>query len=286
MIFGITGNIYNEATKEIVITSLTKLDKKSVTYLIEDELAKVLKLPENSTKSRELGKKSDLIIAFGGDGTLLSVAKQNRFSNTPILGVNAGHLGFLTEIPPENLSERINDLLAGNYDVENRNMIEAAINGNNESLYYAVNDIVIDKGGFPRSLKASLSIENEFCHLYSSDGIIISTATGSTAYSLSAGGPIIYPTNENILITPICPHTLSARPMIIPESFHIEIEIVSGPEEVFLNADGRPAASLVIGDKISIRRSKFSLNLVHFKGHSFFRVLRTKLDWGTQADIK
>ncbi|KPK89336.1 hypothetical protein AMJ80_09955, partial [bacterium SM23_31] len=203
---------------------------------------------------------------------------------TPILGINTGRFGFLTEITPDELPEHISDLLEKRYFVEKRIMLEASVEGDETQELLAVNDFVIDKGEYPRIVKIALSINNEFFHTYTSNGIIVSTATGSTAYSLSAGGPIIYPTVDNLLITPICPHTLSVRPIIIPGDFSVCLELVSGPEEIPLNADGQQGIIINVGQKITIKRSNAVVNLVHFSLHNFFRVLSNKLGWGSRRE--
>jgi len=280
--FGITGNISNDKKHAAVLSVLRQLDEKRVSYVTEGRFARMLHLPDTGIPVEKLGSTVDMVIVFGGDGTLLYSAKNIGLFGIPVLGVNTGHLGFLTEIPLEELPRRMPDLLDGNYTVEKRMMIEAVVPGAETRTFFAVNDIVIDKGGHPRLMDITLFIEKEFCHTYSSDGMIVSTATGSTAYSLSAGGPLVYPTLDDILVTPICPHTLSARPMIIPGNFHIDLEIVAGPADVQIHADGRPGAHLKIGDTIAIHKSTHTLNLAHFPEHNFFRMLRTKLGWGSR----
>lgn len=288
MKFGITGNIDRKEIRESVRKVLKRLEDNSASFIIDSLFARTLNLPpavcgEHSGKE-ELGDKSDMVLAFGGDGTLLYIAKSIGNFTTPILGINTGRFGFLTEITPEELPERINDLLVKRYSVEKRIMMEAFIEGSETQELLAVNDFVIDKGGYPRIIKIALTINNEYFHTYTSNGIVVSTATGSTAYSLSAGGPIIYPTVDNLLITPICPHTLSVRPMIIPGDFSVCLELLSGPEEIPLNADGQQRVMLNTGQKITIKRSKAVLNLVHFPSHNFFRVLSNKLGWGSRKE--
>ena len=284
MRFGITGTIERAGFRDAVRYVLKTLESSELSFVIDIDFARTLELPGSSVTREKLGAQSDMIFAFGGDGTLLHIAKSIGERSTPILGVNTGHLGFLTEITPEELPERITDLLENRYTVEKRTMIEAEVEGHSSQTMLAINDFFIDKGGYPRTIKIALTIEREFCHTYAANGIIVSTATGSTAYSLSAGGPIIYPTVDNLLITPICPHTLSARPMIIPGDFSISIELHSGPEELSLNADGHLVAVLKPGQKIFIRRSTSVLNLVHFPSHNFFRVLSNKLGWGSRNE--
>jgi len=283
--FGITGNVERKAILEAVRGVIHTLDRQNISFVIEDEFARSLNLPVEGVPRSELGAVSDMLLAFGGDGTLLYIAKTLGEHEIPILGINAGHLEFLTEMTPEELPSKIYDLIEKRYTVEKRIMIEAKTDSSGSQQILAVNDIFIDRSNYERMIKLALTIDNEMCHTYIANGIIISTATGSTAYSLSAGGPILYPTIDNLLINPIYPHTLSARPMVIPGDFTIEIELQSGPEEVPLNADGHIVTMLKPGNKIFIRKSSSVLNLVHLPSHSFFKVLSTKLGWGTRNEI-
>ncbi len=285
MKFGITGNVERKTILEAVRDVIHTLDTQDISFSIEDKFARSLNLSVDGVPRSELGAVSDMLLAFGGDGTLLHIAKTLGNNEIPILGINAGHLGFLTEMTPEELPSKIFDLIETRYSVEKRIMIEAETESNGSQKILAVNDIFIDKSNYERTIKLALTIDNEMCHTYIANGIIISTATGSTAYSLSAGGPILYPTIDNLLINPIYPHTLSARPMIIPGDFTIEIELKSGPEEVPLNADGRIVTMLKPGNKITIRKSSSILNLVHLPSHSFFKVLSTKMGWGTRNEV-
>lgn len=284
MIFGITGNIDRRKIREAVRSSLKKLEEKSIEFVIDSQFARKLDIADSGIKTEELGSQSDIILTFGGDGTLLYLAKKIRNSDTPILGINTGHLGFLNEITPEDLPGKIDDLLNRRYEVESRAMVEAVAEGSRTKKLFAINDFFIDKGAYPRSLKIGLTIDNQYCHTYISNGVIISTATGSTAYSLSAGGPILYPTVDNLLITPICPHTLSARPMIVPGSFSINIEIYAGPKDIPLNADGHQVEMLHPGQRVTFTRSSRILNLIHFPSHNFFTVLSNKLGWGSRNE--
>lgn len=284
MIFGITGNIERKEIIEAVRRLLETWEKNSISFVVDSRFAVTLKEKSRSVKIEDLGVKSDIILTFGGDGTLLYIAKKISNSQTPVLGINTGHLGFLTEIKPEELPEKIKDLLEKKYRIEKRVMIEAVVDGDESQKLYAINDVFIDKGGYARSLRIGLTIENQYCNTYTSNGIIISTATGSTAYSLSAGGPILYPSVDNLLITPICPHTLSARPMIVPGNFSINLEIFAGPDEIPLNVDGHLGVTLKPGQKVTITKSDLTLNLVHFLSHNFFSVLSDKLGWGSRNE--
>jgi len=231
VIFGITGNIERKEIVEAVRHLLQTWEKNSISYVVDRRFANELKIQNNSVKTEDLGVESDIVLAFGGDGTLLYIAKKISRSQTPVLGINAGHLGFLTEIKPDELQEKIKDLLDKKYMVEKRVMIEAVVEGNESQKYYAINDIFIDKGGYARSLRIGLTIENQYCHTYTSNGIIISTATGSTAYSLSAGGPILHPSVDQFsYIFSIIPFALPlAKRNVTPSpvfSFELSLTIL------------------------------------------------------------
>jgi NAD+ kinase len=282
--FGIAGTIQDDTIRKAVYTILEQFERAGIEYVIESNLSKSLGVAESGISAGDMHSNADIVLAFGGDGTLLSIARELGFSSVPILGINAGHLGFLTDITIDELLPHIDDLQNNRFYIEKRIMLEADVEGIQEQTFLAVNDFFIDKGEYPRIIKIALSIENEYCVTYTSDGIVVATATGSTAYSLSAGGPIVYPTVDELIVTPICPHTLSARPMIIPGNFTIILELRSHHIEVPLNADGYQAAMLRPGQKVTIRKSKAAFQLVHFPSHNFFNVLSTKLGWGARND--
>ncbi|MCP4725822.1 MAG: NAD(+) kinase [bacterium] len=284
MIFGITGNINRAEIRDVISKAIRFLDERGVSWLIDSKFGDIGGGKDKIADLKELGERCDIILTYGGDGSLLYVSRELTNMDTPILGLNMGHLGFLTEIKPDELPARIDDILNGNYFVENRAMLKAEELNSTRKSHYAVNDIVIDKGEHSRIMKIGLTINDDYVHTYVSNGLIVSTATGSTAYSLSAGGPIFYPTIDNILVTPICPHTLSMRPMVIPGEFEITLEVISGPEKIVLQADGEPCCELKIGERVLIKRIPDELKLIHFKEHTFFNVLSSKLGWGARNE--
>ncbi len=284
MVIGITGNIKRDDIGEVIEKAVDFLEDKGISWFLDTRFGEIGIDKNKLFDLKELGQKSDIILTYGGDGSLLYVSRELIGIDIPILGVNMGHLGFLTEMRPEELSDRIDDILNGNYLIENRAMLIAEKLDSGGRSNYAVNDIVIDKGEHTRIMKLGLTIDSDYVHTYVANGLILSTATGSTAYSLSAGGPIFYPTIDNILVTPICPHTLSMRPMVIPGDFEVTLEVVSGPEKIVLQADGESCCELKIGDRVIIRRIPDQLKLIHFKDHTFFKVLSNKLGWGARND--
>ncbi|HEX6939798.1 MAG TPA: NAD(+)/NADH kinase [Longimicrobiales bacterium] len=227
----------------------------------------------------------DLLLTLGGDGTLLRGARLVAPHHTPVLGVNLGHLGFLTSIAPEELRTALERVRAGDYWLDRRFTLEARIVHDRAAVgpsYIALNDAVLHKGGFARVVRLAVSVggEQEVVGTYSADGIIVSTPTGSTAYSLSAGGPIVVPTVDCILATPICPHTLAVRPLVVPASTEIVVEVLTPSEEIILTVDGQEGGTLRPGDRVVVRRGAAVVPLVRLPGQSFFSTLRRKLHWG------
>lgn len=223
----------------------------------------------------------DLIVVLGGDGTLMSVARAHT-NGAPLLGVNLGSLGFLTEISRADLYNSMVEILAGRYQLEQRALLEVRLErANGESLVYnALNDVVVTKSALARIIALRVEINGELVARYRSDGLILSTPTGSTAYNLSAGGPIIHPLLPVLVVTPICPHTLSHRPLVVPDASLAEVTLESRAEEVFLTVDGQVGTELGHRDRILVRGSKKRIRLVRVTGKSFYDGLRSKLRWG------
>lgn len=227
----------------------------------------------------------DLLVTLGGDGTLLRGARLVAPYHTPVLGVNLGYLGFLTSVPPDELPTALERVLAGDFWLDRRFTLEARVVHDGEDVgpsYIALNDAVLHKGGFARVVRLAVYVgaNREPIGSYSADGIIVSTPTGSTAYSLSAGGPIVEPSVDCILATPICPHTLAVRPLVVPASMEIAVEVLTPSEEIILTIDGQEGATLRRGDRIVVRRGTAEVPLVRLPGQSFFSTLRRKLHWG------
>jgi NAD+ kinase len=233
-------------------------------------------LPDAAT----LAAAVDLLIVFGGDGTMLHTARQIAGSATPMLGVNLGGLGFLTAVPADKLAAALKLLWQGKFRFETRALIEATGLGHGKKIQAAaLNDIVISRGAASRLISLDVSVDGEPITRYRCDGLIVSSPTGSTAYSLAAGGAIVLPTAEVFTLTPICPHALSNRSIILPLSATIRMKAVKTEPATFLNADGQIAGELVNGDEITIRRSRRTVRLVHLADSSFLEALRQKLQW-------
>lgn len=227
-----------------------------------------------------LAKEVDLLLVFGGDGTMLQVARQIAGSQTPMLGVNIGGLGFLTAVPSDKLTEALKLVWRGEFKFEARALIEASGTGRGKNIQAtALNDIVISRGAVSRLIALDVSVNGEPITRYRCDGLIVSSPTGSTAYSLAAGGAIVLPTAEVFALTPICPHALSNRSIILPLSATISVKAITTVTSAYLNADGQIVGELDEGDEIIIRRSQSTVRLVHLKNSSFLEALRRKLHW-------
>jgi len=227
-----------------------------------------------------LARAVDLLLVFGGDGTLLHTARQVAGSPTPLLGVNIGGLGFLTAVPSDQLAEALKQVWRGEFKYETRALIEASGTGRGKPISAtALNDLVISRGAISRLIALDVTVNGEPITRYRCDGLIVSSPTGSTAYSLAAGGAIVLPTAEVFVLTPICPHALSNRSIILPLSATIGVKAVTTVAAAYLNADGQIAGELDDGDEVTIRRSRSTVRLVHLKNNSFLEALRRKLQW-------
>ncbi|HEX6200014.1 MAG TPA: NAD(+)/NADH kinase [Thermoanaerobaculia bacterium] len=224
----------------------------------------------------------DLVVVLGGDGTMLSVARSVA-AGVPILGVNLGRLGFLTEVGRGELYPNLVKVLAGEHDIEERALFEVEViraNGSSASRYRVLNDVVIAKSALARIIELDVAVNGVEVARYRADGLIISTPTGSTAYNLSAGGPILYPSLPVAVVTPICPHTLSQRPVVVPDRARIQVTLETPREEVYLTLDGQEGTTMGLQDRFVVYRSDQSVRLVKVTGRTFYDGLRSKLRWG------
>jgi NAD+ kinase len=229
----------------------------------------------------ELGDVCDLIIVVGGDGTLLHTAREVAPAEVPLLGINLGRLGFLVDISPDHLEQHLDQILAGEYHADARAMLDVSTDG---VAGRAVNDIVVHKWNSVRMIELETYIDGQFVNAQRSDGVIVSTPTGSTAYALSGGGPLVHPALDALLIVPICPHTLSNRPIVVGGDSEIELRIRDYEhEQVRLTCDGQINLPLTEGRAIHIRRSEHRVKLLHPRGYDHYSILRAKLSWGGHA---
>ncbi len=266
--------------REILKEFLPWLRDKNINVFIDSEIANLLN--EKGVEKEKMPSMVDLIVVFGGDGTMLSVARLIGGKNIPILGINLGGLGFITEINKDEIYEAFELVLAGKYSIEERIMLNAVVFRHEEKIadFLVLNDVVINKGTLARIIDLETFVNKTYVTKFKSDGLIISSPTGSTAYSLSAGGPILYPTLNCIVITPICPHTLTHRSIVLPDSFTIEVILDSEKEDVVLTLDGQVGFSLKKDDRVEVRKSEFKTKIMIPPDRDYFQVLRKKLKWG------
>jgi NAD+ kinase len=264
---GLIGNSGKAACADIV---------RKAARLISRAGRKPVIHPDTAALAREV----DLLLVFGGDGTMLRAARDLAGSATPLLGINIGGLGFLTAVPSDGLARALNHIWKGEFKYESRALIEASGRCHGRPVSeMALNDIVVGRGAVSRLIGLDVSVEGELVTHYRCDGLIVSSPTGSTAYSLSAGGPVVFPTAEVFTLTPICPHALSNRSIILPLSSTIRVKATNPMPATMLSVDGQVVAELDAGDEVTIRRGRRAVRLMHLADNSFLETLRRKLQW-------
>ncbi len=252
------------------------LEKKGIACFLEKVAAGKLRKSRGIAREK-LSEKVDLMIVLGGDGTLLSIAHLAAQRDVPVLGINLGRLGFLTEVPVDEMYLTLDAFLEGNEEIVSpRRLLEARTKG---QVYYCLNDVVINKGALARMIQIAIWIDEKEIATLKADGLIISTPTGSTAYSLSAGGPIIQPYIAAIILAPICPHTLTFRPMVISSDSRVKFKLLTSGEEVYLTLDGQRGALLAKNDVVEVQRAPFELRLISSPKRNYFELLQEKLGW-------
>jgi NAD+ kinase len=269
-----------------VLTELTQwLNKKGREVLLDKDTAGIIG-QASSYERNEIPAHADLIIVLGGDGTLLSVARIAHPFDVPILAVNLGSLGFLTEVALPELYEVLDKVLNGQFEYESRMLLNACLWRGDEKVgdYHVLNDVVINKGVLARIVNLEVRVNNQYMTSYRADGLIIATPTGSTAYSLSAGGPIIHPSMNALVLSPICPFTLTNRSIVIPDQSLIQVELATEKENVRVTLDGQEGCDMVQGDVLEIKKTQTTLKLIQVPGKNYYQILRKKLHWGSSAD--
>ncbi|MBS0970647.1 NAD(+) kinase [Chimaeribacter arupi] len=258
------------------------LRSKGYDVILERQVARELKLEEAATGTlAEIGQQADLAVVVGGDGNMLGAARVLARYDIKVIGVNRGNLGFLTDLDPDNAQQQLADVLEGHYLDEQRFLLEAQVRGRNghSRIGTAINEVVLHPGKVAHMIEFEVYIDDRFAFSQRSDGLIISTPTGSTAYSLSGGGPILTPTLDAIALVPMFPHTLSARPLVINSSSTIHLKFSQISSDLEISCDSQIALPIQEGEEVMIRRSAFHLNLIHPKDYSYFNTLSTKLGW-------
>jgi NAD+ kinase len=255
------------------------LKGRGCTFYVEKDVAEALKI--DGYPRKKIPSKSEIIIVFGGDGTLLSVARLVGNSGVPILGVNLGGLGFIAQLSRDEIRDNIDMVFSEKSCFEERIMLLADVyrRGRKVIQNNAFNDVVLNKSALSRMFEIDIRINNQYVTTFRVDGLIVSTPTGSTGHSLSAGGPIMYPTLESFLMTPICPHTLTSRPIVLPDTFILEESIKNG-EDIYLTLDGQEGFPLEVKDKVRIKKADYKTKFLVLNDKDYFKILRTKLKWG------
>ena len=240
-----------------------------------------------SLQIAEIGARADVAVVLGGDGTMLGIGRQLAPYRTPLIGINHGRLGFITDIAFSEMQEIVPQLLAGSFEREERSLLESRITRDGEPIYHALafNDVVVNRSGFSGMAELRVNVDGRFMYNQRSDGLIVATPTGSTAYALSSQGPILHPQLQGIVLVPIAPHALSNRPIVLPDDCKVSIQIVAG-RDVNVNFDMQSFTALELGDVIEVRRSRHTVPFLHPVGYSYYRTLRKKLHWNEHPSLQ
>lgn len=278
---GIIAKPHPDEILPVVPGLLDWLKQHRLRVLYDEETARCLQASDGLPREKLPGQ-VDLVIVLGGDGTLLAAARVTHEHNVPILGVNLGSLGFLTEITLDEMYPVLEDILAHRHKIDRRRMLEACVVRASQTIasYRALNDVVLHKAALARVIDYAVEVNGVFVSMFRADGLIVSTPTGSTAYSLAAGGPIVFPSLDAFLITPICPHMLSNRPLVVPGSAQVEVKLKSAKDSVYATVDGQVGLELREKDTLRVSKSDYFIQLVVSPRRDYFQVLRSKLRWG------
>jgi len=282
MTIGIIPNITKSDILDIVKKIIVQLQQNGFSFILSESLVENKNQFDNAAKFQspaDLSMNCDMVISIGGDGTMLNTAFEVRNSSTPIIGVNFGKLGFLAEFDLTSFTELLHDIKTKNYTIEERMALVGSSNGNNNELY-AINDIVIDKGPWPKMIELTIKVDDDYVSTFSADGLIIATPTGSTGYSLSTGGPIVNPKADVITLSPIAPHTLTMRPLVISSGQKITVMINSPSEKIQVSCDGQRVNFFNSPAQLTIEKNKQPVRLIHSNRTNYFEILRNKLYWG------
>ena len=262
--------------KDIYKKIVKAFEKEGIKTYIDRSSAEII--GEKGGKSfDDLCATCDILVSIGGDGTLISVARRSYSYHRPVLGINVGTLGFLTDVYPDDIEQFVKKLKKGEYRIDTRMMIEVSILGKKEKIV-AFNDVVFSRPAVSKMIRLDTYIDNNLLNSYYGDGLIVSTPTGSTAYNLSAGGPVVYPFTDDFIFTPICPHSLTQRPLVLPADF--EIKVVTRSKSALIIIDGQDMYEFTPNDIVMIRKAEIGAKLIHRKERNYFDVLREKLNWG------
>jgi NAD+ kinase len=277
----LVGKYHAQGIRDVLDEVARFLIRQGLEVSLERETAHNTGLADYGAMSpAELGAACDIAVVVGGDGTMLGIARQLSHFGIPLVGINQGRLGFITDVPLGEFAEALAPMIAGDYEEERRTMLEGGVTRDGELIFegFAMNDVVVSRGGTASMVELKIDIGDEFVANLRADGLIIGSPTGSTAYALSAGGPILHPGIAGWVLVPIAPHDLSNRPIVLPDSREITIEVVAG-RDASVNFDMQSLASLLHGDRVTVRRSAHQVRFLHPLGWSYYATLRRKLRW-------
>ncbi|MFH0766111.1 MAG: NAD(+)/NADH kinase [Calditrichota bacterium] len=294
--FGLIANTGKERVAEVLPPFLEWLRRQNIPFVLASEIGALFDTSAYpQVPAADIADSADLILSFGGDGTFLQTARLIAPREVPIIGVNLGGFGYLAEVGIDELEKRMLDILNNNYQIQRRFMLEAQIpndaggrstesTNKDYQIYYGLNDIVVDKGGFPRTIHLETFVDGVHLNTFNADGLIVATATGSTGYSLSVGGPILEPCVEGMIIDPISPHMLANRPIVLGPKRVIKITVTGEMDRFLVAVDGQSVASLPSGAAVTIQQAPFVTRLAVFPDYDFYGLLRNKLHWRTQHE--
>ena len=287
---GLIGRPGHAGVVDSLYRLLTFLQSRDVDIVMDEATGRLVPDHGQQEFSREsLSRHCDLVIVVGGDGSMLNAAQSIASENVPVIGVNRGRLGFLTDVSPDDIEQKLAEVLAGNYTLESRFLLQLEVLDNNERRHVgcALNDVVLHPGKAAQMIEFELFVDDRFVYSQESDGLIVATPTGSTAYAMSAGGPIMHPSLNAIALVPICPHSLSSRPIVVDGDS--EIRLVIGEKDAILpqvSCDGEVKISAAAGNQFIVRKKAVALQLIHPPDHSFYEAYRSKLGWGSRLERK
>ncbi|MDZ7316718.1 MAG: NAD(+)/NADH kinase [candidate division KSB1 bacterium] len=285
MKLGIIANIQKPKAVAAAKTFAALLQTRNLDYFFSEDLKRFLDSPEKERvlAIERLAEICDVLATFGGDGTILSTARQVGAAGKPILGINIGTLGFLAEVLMEEVEQTLDDLIAGRYTLIDRMALRITVERKYlRRTFYALNDVVVDRGPTTKLIYIDARVNGRFLNSYRADGLIVATPTGSTAYSLSAGGPLLMPTMNALIVTPICPHSLSVRPIVLTDDCIVELSIRKEAEPVQINIDGQNQCQLLAKERLLVAKAEYSVKWISIGQRDFFAVLRSKLNWGSE----
>lgn len=280
--FGIIAQIKRPNVKRTAKVIIDWLKSQGLDYWVCEDLTVIIDEDERVKPESRICEDVECILSLGGDGTMLSSVRAAGQHGIPVFGINVGSLGFLTEILAQDIPEALEKLKNDDFLIEQRMVLEAKVADSEKGKFHALNDIVLDNGGVSRLIKLDLYQDDQFVCPYNADGLIISTPTGSTAYNLAAGGPVMHPHLGAIIACPICPHSLTLRPILFDEGSELTVKVATDEIDVRLTVDGQVSCILDSGEEVMVKKAPYQVKLVRLKEYSFFEILRTKLHWGAR----